>query len=187
MAVLAGAMMFASAVQAATVDLVDAATGKYTYTPDSFAVPKPASGTDYNAWFFYLVVDGVESLIDLGLIYPPQTTLTFPTLNFTQATPGAPMKVNALLGLRQGGTYWVSPTAQFAEETPNRDGDLTWFTFGEVNVPGISGDEGPWLSARLAPEQAAVVPIAGTLPLLATALGVMGWMVRRRQQSQATA
>ena len=57
--------------------------------------------------------------------------------------------------------------------------------FGPIAIPGEGGKDARIAFSKEVALQISVVPIGGTLPLLVSALGLMGWAARRRAQKAA--
>lgn len=175
-----GALLCASAGQAATVELVSPATGEYVFKLQDYTIPAPAAGTPYNAWSLMVLLNDNLYLGNqtLGVIQPGQTTVSGASVSFKWLpTPSAPnLQVVGLFELVQNASiqtiYADQKLQEFAQIT--QYSKVTPFRITDVTYPSQIQN----LSEPNA-NRAAVVPIGGTLPLLVTALGVFGWMARR--------
>ena len=176
-----GALLCASAVQAATVELVSPATGEYVFKLQDYTIPAPAAGLPYNAWALGVYVNDQLDMTtqSLGVIEHGESLIQGASVNFFWFPTASKPTLNVVgqLYLLQGATFTVTEANQTGQVTVNwlQTTKATPFKITDVTYPSQIQN----LSEPNA-NRAAVVPIGGTLPLLVTALGVFGWMARRQ-------
>lgn len=188
-AVWLSCLTMAGAAQAATIDgNFDVVAGeKETYT-FNFAL---LDGESF---------DSVQSFkVNADYIAAPAFTLAAPgvgQLSFARSfeLKDKILSVFAVLNIKTAGFYWQCVSGI----NGNYPGECTGYNkvdykgdviapiefFAESNIRVMTAEQNAQRLAQTAAE-AAVVPIAGTLPLLLSGLGLLGWFARRQRMAAA--
>lgn len=167
----AATALLASQVQAATINapampLQAGVPYTFTYTPDS---PTEILDT-YDFYILRLTVTdstrpGEEASFGFsGTIIDPNETFDFPWI--FNSTGSAILSV----------VSWYNTY---------RGAELVQGPFGPIAIEGEGFKEARSSFSEAVSLRISVVPIGGTLPLLVSALGLMGWAARRRAQKVA--
>lgn len=173
----------AATVGEATVEVFPAAKDGYMF---KFGATDQVDPNIYNAWILSVLVDNV----DTGQFWASATSTSDPSMNFPSlysvqfATPKTSFTVMGVLRLYTNAT--ISTSGTFVNQTalqPPRVDVSNSNPAAEFRRSVVFGAAPQQSLTSETQRAAAVVPIGGTLPLMLTALGLGGWVLRSRTKS----
>lgn len=186
------AMLFASQAGAATYDATlsgpvqSGSNYRFTYSVGEIAEFNPAI---YNAWSLSFTVNGLKYSPIVGLTEgvnsPSNGVFGF---FYSYYKPGQTITVDAVIKGYVGANVSDNSTTSRQYYTLLSTGDQTkmgTFTFNTIKYEPFGAAAPLQEQQQLRVAEAAVVPIGGTLPLMLTAIGLGGWMLRSRAKAAA--